>query len=62
MCWHYDEEELQRFDIQMLLLCLAGLNLPVLGIWLDLWPVGILNCNRTDILLRLVIFVVYTVF
>ena len=32
------QTELQRFDVQVLLLNLAGLIQPVLGIQLELWP------------------------
>ena len=50
------------FDIQVVLLRLAGLNQPVLGIRLELWPHGTLNCNCLAFFLRLVILGVYTVF
>ena len=41
----YPQTELQHFNVQVVLLRLAGLNQPVLGIWLELWPDGNLNCN-----------------
>ena len=51
--------ELQLFNVQVVLLCLAGLNQPVLGILLELWQDGTLNCNCLVLLLRLVILGVY---
>ena len=42
---HHKQTELHYFSVQMVLLHLAGLNQQVLGIWLELWPDGTLNCN-----------------
>ena len=53
---------IHKHSCNILLLHLAGLNKPVLGIRLELWPDGTLNCNCLALLLTLVIFGVYAVF
>ena len=50
------------FNVQVVFLHLAGLNQPVLGIQLELWKDGTLNCNCLVLLLRLVDLGVYAVF
>ena len=50
------------FNVQVVLLRLTGLNQPVLGIRLELWPDGTFNCNCLVLLLTLMILEVYAVF
>ena len=53
--------KIKMYFFQLVLLRLAGLNHPVLGIRLELWPDGTFNCNCLDILLGLVNIGVYTI-
>ena len=55
------QRELQRFNVQLVLLHLGGLNQPVFGIRLEFWRDGTLNCNCLILLLRIVIRGVYAV-